>query len=325
MTLVELWFDVGPAVGLGHRRRMEALEAAFAAIGATVQMVPLPDDEPLSATRRGDRPDAVVIDSYRHRADDPSVVAGVVAAIDDLDRDLAVDLVVRPRPGAPAGDGVRGDGPTVLEGFEHALLALSAGSSAERQSSDPLSSELSSSAVVLVSLGGADRTGLGARVADVLAGCLDSATVRHAPGPWSVAATAAGVTTVDRTADLVPELLAASVAVVAGGVTMLEALALGTAAVVVVTAGNQRAAADAVAAAGAAVVLDGEDLDAEQLERLVVTIVDEVTELWRDAERRRELARRGRSLVDGRGADRVAAEVLDRCAAAGVEGAGVNG
>ncbi len=301
MTSVELWFDVGPTAGLGHQRRMEALERAFAARGAIVRMVPLPDDEPLSVTA-SDPLDAIVVDSYRHRADDPSVEADLVVALDDLDRDLEVDLVVRPRPADARGPGAGlVSGPLVLEGFEHALLAFPANALFEPPSS----------AVVLVSLGGADRSGLGARVADALAGCLEvAAEVRHAPGPWSVAATAPRVTMVDRQADLVPELLAASIVVVAAGVTMLEALAFGRPAVVVVTAENQRAAAHAVAAADAAVVLEG----GAPGDGTADAVVDAVRSLHGNAARREELARRGRQLVDGSGADRVAAAVLGRCA-----------
>ena len=93
---VRLVFDEGPGVGLGHRRRMEALaRGARRAAATTVVLVPLGRDD-------RDRPrDVVVVDSYRVRADDRAFArAGVVVAVDDLARDLAVDLVVDPSPGA---------------------------------------------------------------------------------------------------------------------------------------------------------------------------------------------------------------------------------
>src|SRR5258708_39480124 len=91
---VSLCFDEGPGVGLGHRRRMEAVAAALTQREHTCALLPLPVNE-LPAC------DAVVVDSYRQRADDRAfAVAPVVAAVDDLARDLAVALVVDPSPGA---------------------------------------------------------------------------------------------------------------------------------------------------------------------------------------------------------------------------------
>src|SRR4051812_10776821 len=91
---VTLAFDEGPGVGLGHRRRMEALAAALTARGHACILVPLPARE-LPAC------DAVVVDSYLLRADDaPFTGAAVTVAVDDLARDLAVTLVVDPSPGA---------------------------------------------------------------------------------------------------------------------------------------------------------------------------------------------------------------------------------
>ena len=90
-------FDEGPDIGLGHRRRVECLQHELAA-GESRSSYAL---DPLGADRV--EGDVVLVDSYRVRADDTAVVRGrLVIAIDDIERDLAVDLVSIRGPGADA-------------------------------------------------------------------------------------------------------------------------------------------------------------------------------------------------------------------------------
>ena len=288
MTVVDLVFDEGPTVGRGHRRRMEALGTALAHRGAAVRHrptgAPLPD-APAEVT---------VVDSYRSRADDGSFGGGRLVALDDLNRDLAVDLVVRPCPAAD--EPIVERAARVLMGFEFALL----GPIVE---TEPAPEPPTAVSVILVTLGGSDVDGHGARVAAAIARQIPSTQVRHAPGPWSQRSTDPSVVTVDAPDGLGNELAAAQVVVTAGGVTMLEALAMGRPTVVVVTADNQAAQADAVRRAGAAQVLDRTATSDD--------VVDAVQALLADDARRADLAERGRSLIDGRGADRVAEAVLE--------------
>ena len=63
----------------------------------------------------------MLVDSYRVRADDRSRVrADLVIAIDDLERDLAVDLVIDPDPGADAR--VHSTAAAVVAGAPYALV-----------------------------------------------------------------------------------------------------------------------------------------------------------------------------------------------------------
>ena len=108
----------------------------------------------------------------------------------------------------------------------------------------------------------------------------------------------------------------AAVAVVSGGVTLLEACASGTPAVAVAVVPAQRRAIRAVVRARAAVTV-GErrrhDADAAaRIAELVVRLLDRP--LWQ-----RSLSLNGRRLVDGRGAVRVARRLVDVIAHSGKE------
>lgn len=273
--LIHLAYDAGPAVGLGHRRRMEALARAMP--GATT----------IDLSRGGRvAGDVVVVDSYRHRADGDVVDARRVVAVDDLGRDLAVDLLVDPsdpEPGAataPVG---------VLRGFIYSLVDPALASRPVRP--------IGRAERIVVATGGADRTGVGARVASALAGRLTGVRVRLVVGPWSASRVPPGVERVDAPEGLADELAAADVVVTAAGVTMTEALALGRPTVAFATAGNQHRALYGAARAGA--VLSG---GPEQAAGVAVRLVG-------DEALRRRLADAGRALIDGGGAHRVAAAV----------------
>jgi len=92
---VLLAFDEGPGIGLGHRRRCEGLASALHPLGVDVELCVLGDDPVVGGV--------VLVDSYRLRADDEArIAADAVIAIDDIERDLAVGLVIDPDPGADA-------------------------------------------------------------------------------------------------------------------------------------------------------------------------------------------------------------------------------
>jgi spore coat polysaccharide biosynthesis predicted glycosyltransferase SpsG len=102
------------------------------------------------------------------------------------------------------------------------------------------------------------------------------------------------------------ELQRADIAVVAGGVTLYEACAIGTPVVATAVVPAQRPAIAGFARAGAA--LDGGRIgtmpraSARQVATLVATLV-------KDEAARRGLAANGRRLVDGNGAARVARQI----------------
>jgi spore coat polysaccharide biosynthesis predicted glycosyltransferase SpsG len=97
-------------------------------------------------------------------------------------------------------------------------------------------------------------------------------------------------------------LAGADVAVLALGVTVYEALAAGVPAVVLCRSAADVAHASSLEERGAVVSL-GIDPAPEQIAAAVAALVG-------DPERRAELARAGRALVDGRGAERIVGRLL---------------
>jgi spore coat polysaccharide biosynthesis predicted glycosyltransferase SpsG len=283
---IYLVFDEGTGVGLGHRRRMEALGAELTSRGHHCAYVAL-DATSTAAVAA----DVVVVDSYRMRADDARFARSrVVSAVDDLARDLAVGLVVDPSPGAIGAAHRRAR--RVLAGAAYALVP-------------ELDADITETAVerpverVLVTAGAADTEGIGARLAGALAACALSADghaveIRLVVGPWGAPDVPDRVVPVYAPDGLGRELASASVVVTAGGVTLLESCRLGRPIVALALADNQRQA-----------VYGLEHLDAV----LVATpdsVVDAVGSLIADQDRRSGLAAAARAAIDGKGPARVA-------------------
>lgn len=275
---IRLAYDAGPGVGLGHRRRMEALAAALDHLGHASELVHIDGG-------RVDG-DVAVVDSYRHRADDPErFSAGLLVAVDDLERDLEVDLLVDPSPWA------RGKG---LCGLDFALVDPSVGDHSPRPTSSAVES-------ILVTCGGADAKGTGARVAASVRRRIDRAVaVRLALGPWGDQRVPDGVDAITTTGGLIAELARADVVVTGAGVTMLEALALGRPVIALPTGQGRGPYLTALGGAGTVVACSPPGAP------------DDVEWLVGDPARRERLSEAGRELVDGRGAFRVAEAVLAR-------------
>jgi UDP-2,4-diacetamido-2,4,6-trideoxy-beta-L-altropyranose hydrolase len=109
---------------------------------------------------------------------------------------------------------------------------------------------------------------------------------------------------------LAHELAQSTLAVVAGGVTLYEACALGVPAIAVALSPRQHVTVRAIAKHGAAV--DAGRLASGQLKvasGFSRKIARRVAHLLTDAPARRQMSRAGKRLVDGRGAFRVAAAV----------------
>jgi UDP-2,4-diacetamido-2,4,6-trideoxy-beta-L-altropyranose hydrolase len=158
---------------------------------------------------------------------------------------------------------------------------------------------------LLIALGGGIR---GQRHAVALGRALTTArpglAVRVAAGFTTMAPGmgAARVRTVWAPNGLAGELRRATVAIVAGGVTLYEACALGVPVVAAAVTAPQAATVRAMSRAGAAVSggrLD-RDRDARRVAAAAAALLD-------DAAARRRIGRRARVLVDGQGARRVAA------------------
>ncbi len=262
---------------------MEALSAAVTELGADAHLTALTDLGPA---------DVLVIDAYSIRAERPTFEARVLAAVDDLERDLAADLVVDPNPGGASTTTAAGQ---LLHGIDYALIGPI-----------PLDLEVRSlgerTEQVLVTTGGSDEGGIGAGIAARLHQELPDAEVRLVVGPWSNRQVPSGITSVEQPDGLWHELAAADLIVTAGGVTMLEACASGRPTVAITLADNQRRAVEGAARAGAVVGIEpGAALD---------EIAQTVGALARDVGRRQNLAAASVVWVDARGPQRVAEALL---------------
>jgi spore coat polysaccharide biosynthesis predicted glycosyltransferase SpsG len=152
--------------------------------------------------------------------------------------------------------------------------------------------------VVLVTTGASDIEGVGSTLAGDLAARLPGAAVRLVVGPWGSDRVPDDVEPISTTDGLGPHLADADLVVTAGGVTLLEALVLARPTVAVVLAENQRVPAEGAAAAGAVLLSDVADAPAV------------AAALAHSAHQRQDLSDAARRLVDGRGARRVAENVL---------------
>jgi UDP-2,4-diacetamido-2,4,6-trideoxy-beta-L-altropyranose hydrolase len=288
VTDIALVFDGGPGNGMGHRRRMQALAASLEVLGARPRLVPTDEWH--------ERAPVVVVDSYEQRADDqdrfPRPAGARVVAVDDLERDLAVDLLVDPNPGSdPATTGAAAK---VLLGPRYALINRAPGVAAAPAAAGPVRS-------VLVTMGAADQTHLADAIAADLAAALPEVEVRLVLVDPD-AAPPSGVTAIVAPDGLFDALRAADIVVTAGGVTLLEAMLVGRPVIALATAANQERSVRGSGAAGAAVAL-GLGTDRDAVAAAVVALVS-------DEGRRAELTRAASAYVDGLGADRVAEAIL---------------
>ena len=275
---IVLLFDEGPGAGLGHRRRMEALAAELTRRGCECVLVPLPVTHVPAS-------DAIVVDSYRVRGDDRAFAGvPVIVAVDDLERDLAVDLVVDPSPGAIGAAHRRAR--RVLAGAAYALVPPLDARVIEVGVDEPVTR-------ILVTTGAADADGVGARVAGELASHLPDVEVRLVVGPWGATDVPSGVVPVHAPDGLAPEIAAAGVVVTAGGVALLEACVLGRPIVALALAANQRQAVYGLEREGAVIVATTH------------TVTDAVIALVNSEAQRLAIATAARRSVNGDGASRV--------------------
>jgi spore coat polysaccharide biosynthesis predicted glycosyltransferase SpsG len=275
---ITLAFDEGPGIGLGHHRRMEALQHELDAREFRCTKVSLGESSMVAGS-------IAVIDSYRMRADDPGrVKAGVVIAIDDIARDLDVDMVVDPAPGATAEVHVRAR--RVLAGAPYALASIPS-------SIDPVAVD-GPVERVLVTTGAADADGVGARLAAAVAAALPGAVVRLVVGPWGARDVPPGVVAVHARHGLAGEFAAVPIAVTAGGVSLFEACLLGRAVVAVEIADNQRPAMTGLGVIGA--IETATEATAGEVVRAIAA----------DPGRRAALGAAASAALDGKGPARVA-------------------
>lgn len=312
--------EAGPAVGLGHLRRTQALASALRAHGSVVRFLVAGTgvaDEPEPETRRegwtvapegaletlhGWSPDVAVVDSYAAGEDFLDTLrrrVALVVAIDDLaDRRLPVHLVVNGACHA-ASLRYRGAADTAfLLGPRYALLDLAFATPPPHRVAGPVRR-------VLVTLGGAAAPSAVERVVRAVTAALPAAVVDLALGPFAPSPRLDGGRVDLRRGlrSLRGLMLEADLAVTGAGMTAYECLAAGTPVVAVALVDNQRPNLERLGAAG--LIVPGEP-----------SLAATVAALAADPSRRAALGVRGRQAVDGAGAGRVADEIVRRCAVA---------
>jgi UDP-2,4-diacetamido-2,4,6-trideoxy-beta-L-altropyranose hydrolase len=305
----------GPRVGFGHLVRCRSLARALGArarvsvrgTAATRRAAATAGWSLASSSSRTalavERPDVLVVD-------DPSPAsagawvkaarrAGVpVATIHDLGlghvaSDLTIDGSVLTGRARPLAHGLRGPAHMILD---PRVLAH------RRRRTRPQALR------VLIALGGGVHVyRLAARIARAVAARVPGVRIRAAAGfasPQRRPALPRG-RWVSAPGGLSAELSKATVAIVAGGVTLYEACAMGVPAVAVAMTRAQRLTVRGIDRHGAAIDAGAPPTGGATIAR----VADAVAALVLDARQRRSLSAAGRRLVDGRGALRVARRV----------------
>jgi len=156
---------------------------------------------------------------------------------------------------------------------------------------------------VLIALGGGPHTRTAESIAEAILDADPNVEVRIAGGfVASPRLSAPRLRWVGARSGLAPELAAADVAIVGGGVSLYEACALGVPAVALAVVNAQRPTIQAFADRGAALALPPR---ARAAAAAAIAV-----RLLNDPDGRAVMARRSRRLVDGRGASRAAAAVM---------------
>jgi spore coat polysaccharide biosynthesis predicted glycosyltransferase SpsG len=156
---------------------------------------------------------------------------------------------------------------------------------------------------VLIALGGGPRVRLAGAIADAIV-TIDPAVEVRIAGGFAVAprTSSSNVVWIGATRGLAAELSHASAAVVAGGVSVYEACAVGVPTVSVPVVTGQIPTVEAFGRRRAVVAVPF-GASAQDVARRTVSLL-------RAPARQRSMTRRARSLVDGRGALRAAAVVV---------------
>jgi UDP-2,4-diacetamido-2,4,6-trideoxy-beta-L-altropyranose hydrolase len=316
---VAIRVDASTAIGWGHAMRCLALAQALAERPTFVMSAPPPAfvarAEPDADVVAGDDvaqvlaigADWVVVDGYHLGSDYQRALqegGARVLVVDDhahLDRYHA-DVLLNQNLGAPDYR-ERAPGARLLIGPRYALLRREFRDVPARDTPDVARR-------VLATLGGSDPDGVTAQVVRALARVdrpLEVQVIAGAGNPHltelerAAAACPHPVDLVVDARDMPRRMAWAELAVTAAGSTSWELARVGTPQIAIVLADNQRPIARGLADAGLAVSLGWHaDVTDER-------IADAVAALVADAGRRDELSRRGRELVDGRGALRVLA------------------
>jgi UDP-2,4-diacetamido-2,4,6-trideoxy-beta-L-altropyranose hydrolase len=295
MTSLQIVTAGGGSVGLGHIRRCVTLAVALRDRGVEIAFRVDGSDalirEAGFAIADIDA-DGVLFDTYGAREEHFRACAPKeTIVIDDLaDRVLPVDLVINSAPGAARF--AYSEARRKLLGAQYALLRPEFANAPERATRDHIER-------VMVTLGGNDHGTLASEIVRATLDAVPNAIVEVIVGPFFervdlLRALGDRVVLLEN-ANMRDVMLRADVAVSAGGQTLFELAATGTPTIAVITAENQARQAHDFADAGAAILGDIATAFARLQDRRI----------------REEMSRRGRALIDGRGAERVASAIVE--------------
>lgn len=328
--------DAGPGIGGGHVMRCLALAhalvplgwaIAFACRAGTVESTPdlaasgfalLPLDGPEDAEAQAMAThvpygcDLVIVDHYRRNATFENACrtfASAVTVLDDMPghRTHAADVLIDAAPGRTADDWRDvTEADHILAGVSHALIRPEI--TAQRLAS--LARRRAGLSRILISFGLADSANATVPALRAARAAFPEAHIDVVIGATSVHGESVREEANRQDAvlhvappDYVDLLVAADLAIGAGGVSALERACLGVPSVVVETADNQRDGIAALEQAGAIIRAGGvKDLGHAWPEGLLASVPARLT----------DLSARAAALVDGDGAARVA-HALDTC------------
>ena len=318
--------DGGKEIGLGHLRRCLTLADALARLGAKVGFV-VNDDaiaqqlvqaQGYAIVSRADdldrvlgalwswRANVVIADSYALNSTELAALRrgiGYLVVIDDLaNQQLPADIVTNSAVRATSVQYHALPETRFLLGASYVLLRHEFAANPPREIRDRVMR-------VLVTVGGSDPIGLTPRLANWVRKGMDGIGVDVVVGPFfqktRVEGEMAQVIVHREPNDMRALMLAADIAITGGGQTTYELAATGTPAIAVRLADNQRANVTGLAEAGTLDYVG--DIGDGDLEGKIVTALKRLAE---DREQRQEMSQRGRRLVDGRGAERVAQAIM---------------
>lgn len=318
-------------IGLGHVRRSLALAETLRALGGEVRFAVAGDRRALDFVRMSgfeaarvvseattvvdaallEGVQALVVDDYAVTSADLAGLAAerVVAVIDDLaDRALDVHLVVNGSAGAAALSYHGGARTRFLLGPRFTPLRAEFAETPTRSVPGVVQR-------LLLTVGGADPGAVTQRLLAAAKGALPTIVIDVIVGPLAtrvdglrdeVRAQAGAVVLHEDPKDVRALMLAADLAISGGGQTLYELAATATPTVAVRLADNQTLNLRNLQTEGTLLWAgDADDAD------LAAMLASALLVLAGNRGRRAEMGRRGRALVDGRGAARVAAAILD--------------
>lgn len=332
MTRILFICAAGSTVGGGHVMRSLTLARALETRGATCAFLVSPEVAPevaklldafapdMARANSDDGFDALVFDSYALTAHDHRAVAKGRPAlvIDDLaDRPLAADLVLDSGPARTARDYAGLVPPTARLLLGPGYAPVRPAFAALREAALARRAERAPVGRILVSLGLTDVGGVTGRVVDLLRPIVGAARLdivlgggaSSLPALRALAADDPRLTLHVDTPRMPELILAADLAIGAGGSTTWERCVLALPTLTLILADNQVAAARALEAAGVTTCLavEAPDFDA--------AFVDASRMLLADADKRAALSRASAAVCDGRGAERAAEAFLTRALA----------